>query len=175
MSWFVCQWVSFEAQSVITGRRARSPWSLEVSLSRPAQPHQVSWPVCSFQRANSHQLLRCAPKNRVYSFGHLTLLVSIYRRFSQHPSVRVRAWPNCHIWNIWVLEFELEASFTMKSSVHCPESAAALSVKQHSCGNLSWKVELSIQSQLRSIIINSCFIIPPGTGTWMGSLPHLVC
>lgn len=124
---YVSEWVSFEDQSVIRGRRARSRWSLEVCLSGPAQPPQVSRPVCSFQRANSHQLLRCAPKNRVYSFGHLTLLVSIYRRFSQHHHVRVIAWPNCHIWNIWVLEFELEASFTMKSSVHSVQSQQPLS------------------------------------------------
>lgn len=80
-------------------------------------------PVCSALRANSHQLITCTPLKPVHT--HLAVLMNWpVLTFSQHLCARVAAWPKCHIWNRWVLEFELKAALqelTMSSSVHSPK------------------------------------------------------
>lgn len=80
-------------------RLRNSPIALCLSVAAAGRP------VCSAPRANSHQLIRCSLKKPVHT--HLATLMdwSVFT-FSQHLGVRVTAWPNCHIWNIWVPELQ---------------------------------------------------------------------
>lgn len=107
-------------------------------------------PVCSFQRANSHRLLRSTLKNRGYALAALIFGQYLQEIFSAPP---------CEGHSLAKLSHLEHMS---PGSVFHNEVLSSLqsgSVRWHSCEKLSWKVSLSIQSQSGSIVIIPYFIL----------------